>query len=87
MTKDMTQGVRVYVNEAGVSVAVGATALDAVREYSATDADDIANGISQLLDSRGLPIAAATSVHGGAIYRIVPVRKRAPNVDATGTAR
>lgn len=73
----MSDGVRVYVNERGVSVPAGASALDAVRVLFATDADDIVAGRSQLLDSRGLPTDAALPVSGGSIFRVVPVRTRA----------
>lgn len=68
--------VRVYVNERGVSVAPGATALDAVASHSAAQADEIARGVSRLTDSRGLPVDASIVVHGGLILRVLPVRER-----------
>lgn len=65
---------RVFVNERGVSVAHGASALDAVRAFDATQADAVLAGTQRLTDSRGLPMPADTVVHGGAIYRVVAVR-------------
>lgn len=67
---------RVYVNERGVSVPTGAVALDAVRALFPEQADDINAGRSRVTDSRGLPIAADTPLHGGAIFRVLPVRDR-----------
>lgn len=69
--------VRVFVNERGVSVAVGASALDAVRALSPDDADAIAAGRRRLTDSRGLPVDAGESLVNGAIYRVVAVRAAA----------
>ena len=68
--------IRVYVNERGVSVAAGARAIDAVRALFPTQADDILAGTARLTDSRGLPIDATVSLHGGAIFRVLPVRER-----------
>jgi hypothetical protein len=68
--------VRVYVNERGVSVPPGSTALDAVRSLFPEQADDIAAGVLRLTDSRGLPIGHDTPLTGGAIFRVVPVRDR-----------
>ena len=68
---------RVYVNERGVSVPTGAVALDAVRALFPEQADAIDAGRSRVTDSRGLPIAADTPLHGGAIFRVLPVRDRA----------
>lgn len=74
--------VRVYVNEHGVSVAPGSTALDAVRAFSVEQASLVAAGSARLTDSRGLPIDAACPVSGGLILRVLPVRDRAA-VDPT----
>jgi hypothetical protein len=71
------QEIRVFVNERGVSVPHGASALDAVRVLFPELADDIAAGTSRLTDSRGLPIATDVALHGGAIFRVLPVRDRA----------
>ncbi len=67
---------RVYVNERGVSVAAGGRAIDAVRALFPEQADDIEAGRSRVTDSRGLPIDADTLLHGGAIFRVLPVRDR-----------
>ena len=74
--------VRVYVNERGVDVAPGATALDAVRAFDAGEAERVAVGARGLTDSRGLPVKASDVVHGGAIYRVVSARAAA--TDAGG---
>lgn len=74
--------VRVYVNEHGVSVAPGSTALDAVRFFSVEQAAQVAAGSARLTDSRGLPIDASCAVSGGLILRVLPVRDRAA-VDPT----
>jgi hypothetical protein len=68
--------VRVYVNERGVSVAIGAVALDAVRALFPDQADAIVSGSMRLTDSRGLPVAADIVLTGGSIFRVVPVRER-----------
>ncbi len=65
---------RAYVNERGVSVPRGASALDVVRAFDATAADALVAGTQRLTDSRGLPIGVDAPAHGGAIYRLLPVR-------------
>lgn len=68
--------VRAFVNERGVSVPAGSTALDAVRAVLPASADAIDAGTASLTDSRGLPIDAHQALVNGAIYRVVPVRER-----------
>ena len=65
---------RVYVNDRGVSVAQGSSALDAVAMLSPSQAAEVAKGAARLTDSRGLPIDASVPVHGGLILRVLPVR-------------
>jgi hypothetical protein len=67
---------RVYVNSTGLDVPDGATALDAVRAWNATAADEVAIGERVIVDSRGLPAAPDAPAHGGAIYRVLPARRR-----------
>ena len=67
---------RVYVNSVGLDVPDDATALDAVRAWNAMAADDVAAGERVIADSRGLPTSPETRVHGGAIFRVLPVRHR-----------
>ena len=67
---------RVYVNSTGLDVPDGATALDAVRAWNAAAADEVAIGERVIADSRGLPAAPDTPAHGGAIYRVLPARRR-----------
>ena len=74
--------VRVYVNERGISVAPGSTALDAVRAFSGEQGSNLEAGLARLTDSRGLPIDAGCIVSGGLILRVLPVRTRAAADDA-----
>lgn len=67
---------RVYVNAAPLDVPDGSTALDAVRAWNAAAADAVAAGEKVLADSRGLPAAPDTPIHGGAIFRVLPARRR-----------
>jgi hypothetical protein len=68
--------VRVFVNGRGVDAAAGSSALEAVRAWDASVADQIAGGARALSDSRGLPIDPATPVYGGLILRVVSNRAR-----------
>ncbi len=65
---------RAYVNERGVSVAFGATVRDAVAAFDTSEAEALDRGERRVTDSRGLPIDATAPVHGGAIFRLLPVR-------------
>jgi len=67
---------RVYVNSTGLDVPPGATALDAVRAWNAEAAEDVATGRRVIADSRGLAAAPDSPAHGGAIYRVLPARRR-----------
>jgi hypothetical protein len=69
--------VRVYVNDRGVSVPAGSTALDAVQALLPDEAVAITAGQRRLTDSRGLPVAASEALVNGAIYRVVSARDRA----------
>jgi len=66
--------VRVFVNANGVDVPAGATALDAVREWSADAAQEVSSGARLITDSRGLPIDATTPMSGGSILRLIANR-------------
>ena len=68
--------VRVFVNERGVSVPAGSSALDAVRVLLHDDAAGLEAGRLRLTDSRGLPVPSDTVVSGGAIFRVVAARER-----------
>lgn len=68
--------VRVFVNERGVTVPAGVSALEAVRHLFPDDAEGIAAGRLRLTDSRGLPIAPDVTVTGGAIFRVVAAREK-----------
>ncbi|HEX6052341.1 MAG TPA: hypothetical protein VFZ21_23910 [Gemmatimonadaceae bacterium] len=67
---------RVYVNAVALDLPDGSTALDAVRAWSAPAADAVAAGEKVLADSRGLPASPDTPLHGGAIFRVLPARRR-----------
>lgn len=69
--------VRVFVDERVVEVARGASVLDAVRAQDAATADAVVAGERVVTDSRGLPTDAQAPTHAGAIYRILPARRRA----------
>lgn len=73
----MTAALRVYVDGRGYDIP-GGTALDAIRAADPALADRVAAGERAITDSRGLPIAPETEAYGGAIYRVIPVRHRAP---------
>ena len=64
------------MNEQGVTVPRGATALDAVRVLAPDDADAIVAGRLQLADSRGLPTDATRALVNGDIFRVIAVRTR-----------
>ncbi len=65
---------RVFVNGTALSVAHGATVLDAVRAFDAKEADEVAAGTRAATDSRGLPVAGDAPLSGGAVLRIVSAR-------------
>ena len=66
--------VRVFVNERGVDVPRGATALDALRALDATEASRVEAGERALVDSRGLPTTSDAPAFAGAIYRTISAR-------------
>lgn len=69
------RSVRAYVNAQGVDVPVGSTALDAVRVFSATEAQAVERGERVITDSRGLPIDGDSAVQAGSIFRLVSGRR------------
>ncbi len=71
----MNEQIRVFVNGSGVSVAPGSSVLDAVTAIDAAAADDVRAGTRVIVDSRGLPVANDTAVHGGYVMRIVSARQ------------
>ena len=78
---DSPRAVRVFVNAHGVDVPAGSSALDAVRLWSESEATAVVGGDRVITDSRGLPIDQASPVSAGAIFRLVPVRKRVGSSD------
>ena len=68
--------IRVYVNERGISLPRGATVLDAVREFDATEGAALAEGKAKVTDSRGLALEAGAVINGGTIMRVLPVREK-----------
>jgi hypothetical protein len=67
--------VRAFVNAERVDVAEGATALDAVRAWSAAEADAVVRGERVITDSRGLPVAGDVPVQAGSIFRLISGRR------------
>lgn len=67
---------RVYVDAKPVDVSASATVLDAVEAADPALASAVQQGVSAVNDSRGLPISLDAPLHGGAILRVVAVRKR-----------
>lgn len=74
----------VFINAQRVEVAPGATALDAVRVWSAESAEQVAGGARTLSDARGLPIGAETPAYSGAIYRVTGGRRGVGDAATTG---
>ncbi len=72
----MSPSVVVFVDAHRVEVTPGSTVLDAVRAFDAAAADAVTGGSRAVTDSRGLPIAVETPVHGGTILRLVSARRR-----------
>ena len=70
----MSDAVRVFVNERGVDVPRGASALDAVRALDEGEASRVVAGERSIVDSRGLPTAPDAAAFAGAIYRTVTAR-------------
>jgi hypothetical protein len=74
--------VRVYVNGHGVDAPTTGSAVDAVRAWDATVAEEISAGRRALADSRGLPIAPTAAVFNGLILRVVSNRASRGEADA-----
>ncbi len=66
--------IRVFVNAAPIDAPPGSSALDCVRIWNATEADEIAQGKRAITDSRGLEVDAASSTSAGSIFRTVSKR-------------
>ena len=70
--------IRVFVNAAPVDVPQGATAIDCVRAWNASEADAVASGKRAITDSRGLEVEAGSGTAAGSIFRTVSRRTTAP---------
>lgn len=73
----MNNTIRVFVNSSGVDVDTGSSALDAVRAFDETAANEVTGGTRSITDSRGLPIDPATPMSAGSILRLIAKRDRA----------
>ena len=73
MTGDLM--LRVYVDGKPVDARRSATVLDAIEIADPSLASSVRSGDSTVTDSRGLPISSDTPLQGGAIFRVIPVRK------------
>jgi hypothetical protein len=78
----MTGTIIVFVDGVRVELEPGGTALDAVRTRSAECAGEVEQGKRVITDSRGLPVASDSPVHGGAIFRVVANRVGTGEQDA-----
>jgi hypothetical protein len=67
---------RVYVNAKPVDAPASATVLDAVESADPVLAAGVRSGDQAVMDSRGLPIDADAPLHGGAIFRVIAIRRR-----------
>lgn len=76
MTEERSERLVVFVDARRVEVVRGATVLDAVRAADASAADAVSAGERVVTDSRGLPVGGETTVHGGAIFRVIAARRR-----------
>jgi hypothetical protein len=66
---------RVYVDAKPVDAPKSATVIDAIEIVDSSLASSVRAGDSMVTDSRGLPIGSDTPLYGGAIFRVIPVRK------------
>lgn len=80
----MTRIIPVFVNSQKVELSNDATALDAVRLWSESAAQEVVSGSRVMLDDRGLPIDPSTTVHAGSIFRLVPSRATGEAADDAG---
>ena len=80
----MSETVRVYINARGIEVPASATALQAVEAWNPVQAAAVRSGERMITDSRGLPADPGTTIHNGAIFRIVRARN-AGSASADGT--
>ncbi|HEY8795940.1 MAG TPA: hypothetical protein VIM15_13460 [Gemmatimonadaceae bacterium] len=79
----MTRIVPVFVNSAKIELSSDSTALDAVRMWNEAAAREVSEGTRIVLDDRGLPIDAGTTIHAGSIFRLVPARAAGETLDET----
>jgi len=70
----VTETVRIYINARGIDVPAEATALQAVDAWNPAEAAAVRNGERMITDSRGLPADPGSTIHNGAIFRIVRAR-------------
>ena len=66
--------IRVFVNAAPVDAPQGSSALDCVRIWNVTEADEVAQGKRAITDSRGLEVDATSPTSAGSIFRTVSKR-------------
>lgn len=76
------------MNGNGVNAPRGSNALDAVRAWNDSMADEVVAGSRIITDSRGLPIDSTAPMSAGSILRLVAKRDRGANDigDAAHTA-
>jgi len=73
----MTEGIRIFVNEAAVVVMPGATIREAVMAFDPDLAGALREGRAYVTDGVGRPVEPSGSVEPGAIFRVVLSARRA----------
>ena len=77
----MTEPVRIFIDDRGVSVAPGTTVLAAVAGLDPARAERVRSGLAYLTDGRGIRLDADTAVYQGAIFRVV-ISARTPREES-----
>ena len=78
----MPDTLRCFVNERGLSLAPGATVLDAVAAFDPALAERVARAEAHVTDARGIRVAPEQALSGGTILRVVPARTTVDVADA-----
>ena len=79
----MTDAVRVFVNERPVSVAPGASLVDAVSAFDRDLAAKLRSGAAYATDGVGRPAEPDSSLEPGAIIRVVVSARRGESSEAS----
>jgi hypothetical protein len=77
----MSKTIRVFVNAGAVDLPAGADVGAAVRAFDPVLERQIASGAAYVTDGRGIEIAPASVLEGGAILRIIVRARRSDGAD------